>query len=491
MTPSAIHAGPTRLLLAGFLACCSMLAGCHHAVTDQEIRDLIQRGEFTRADASLAVRLALDTSLTPLARQALAFERERLARIRLDFRGGEKDVRDYILQWIPEARDSDFDRWEASGALEMMVIDGKKCYFNSAGRNLFRIDSAARSIWQQRHAQRSAAPGLASDSGLDAHCSAVMGAARASGRTHVLPRRIEIEYTVRVKPGAVPAGEMVRCWLPFPREIPGRQEAITLLATDPPRSILADTAQLQRTVYLERPAAADTATVFRVRYAYTAFGVYHHLDPALVTPAADVPELAPYLREEPPHILFTPELRALNAQIVGKETNPVLIARRLFDWCYDHIPWASAREYSTIPSLSAYALANRHGDCGIQTTFFMTLLRMNGIPARWQSGWEFRPPEDSMHDWGMVYVAPYGWVPMDVTYGPRRSRDEALRYFYLGGMDAYRLIFNDATAVPFYPAKVHPRSETLDSQRGEVEWSGGNVYFDRWDWEFRYQISDI
>ena len=95
-----------------------------------------------------------------------------------------------------------------------------------------------------------------------------------------------------------------------------------------------------------------------------------------------------------------------------------------------------------------------------------------------------------MHDWGMVYFAPYGWVPMDVTYGPRRSAEEAFRYFYLGGMDAYRLIFNDATATPFSPAKIHPRSETLDSQRGEVEWSGGNVYFDKWDWDMKMEIEN-
>ena len=48
----------------------------------------------------------------------------------------------------------------------------------------------------------------------------------------------------------------------------------------------------------------------------------------------------------------------------------------------------------------------------------MTLLRMNGIPARWQSGWIFSDGDyDNMHDWGWLYLAPYGWVPMDVTFG--------------------------------------------------------------------------
>ena len=122
-----------------------------------------------------------------------------------------------------------------------------------------------------------------------------------------------------------------------------------------------------------------------------------------------------------------------------------------------------------------------------QTMLFITLCRLNGIPARWQSGWEFQPPHDSMHDWGMVYFKPYGWVPMDVTYGLRKTDDEKLKWFYLNGMDSYRLIFNEDYAQPYSPVKTFVRSETVDSQRGEVEWDGGNLYFDQWDWQMDWQ----
>jgi hypothetical protein len=68
--------------------------------------------------------------------------------------------------------------------------------------------------------------------------------------------------------------------------------------------------------------------------------------------------------------------------------------------------------------------------------------------------------------------------------------DDRLKWFYLHGMDSYRLIFNDAYSQPFYPEKEHPRSETVDSQRGEVEWRGGNLYFDQWDWGFDWEVLD-
>ena len=464
---------------------CGSLSGCAQLTSDPEIHALIRDGEFRRADAAIADRLARDTSLTPAARLALQFERERMARIRLDFRKSEPEVRTFITKVLPEASEADYRRWEASGALEMMVIDGEKCYFHSAARNLFRIDSAARRVWREKHRDDPPSTGLASERGLDEHIGAIMAAVRTTGKTSVLPVRLQIEHVIRVNADAVPPGEMVRCWIPFPREISGRQEEITLIGSDPAVHILADTAQLQRTIYLERPAVGGAQTVFSVTYAYTSSGLYYPVDPSVVLPVVVSPELEPYMREEPPHIVFTPELRALSAEVIGSEKNPLLVARKLFAWMDRHVPWASAREYSTVPSLSGYAFANRHGDCGMQTMLFVTLLRLNGIPARWQSGWEFRPPGDSMHDWGMVYFAPYGWVPMDATYGMRDSDNDAFRYFYVNGMDSYRLIFNDAAGTPFYPAKVHPRSETVDSQRGEVEWRGGNLYFDTWDWELK------
>jgi hypothetical protein len=88
----------------------------------------------------------------------------------------------------------------------------------------------------------------------------------------------------------------------------------------------------------------------------------------------------------------------------------------------------------------------------------------------------------------MIYFEPYGWMPMDVDYGLRQSEDEQFKWFYLTGMDAYRLIFNDAISQPFSPPKLHHRSETVDSQRGELEWDGGNLYFDQWSWDMDWEL---
>jgi hypothetical protein len=472
---------PISLVLAIIILGCGSLRPSDPAA-------LINEGRFEPAASAINTLLASDTMLTPRQRLHWQFELERMHRIRLDFTKSRDEVLPYIRRWIPEATDQDLRAWEESKALEVMTIDGQQKYFNSAARNLFRVDREARAIWRAKHASEPPPKGLENDSIMDCHLREIMADAERLHTPFVKPVRLHIRHAIDIPPGIVPAGETIRCWIPFPREIAGRQGDIKVLSTIPAEHLIAGSHRLQRTVYFETEASAKDTTHFEITYEYTSHGVYLPLTADSVIPAPVDEALAAFMKEEPPHIVFTPQLRDLSKRVLGEVTNPYLKAQRLFAWADTNITWATAREYSTVPNLSMYAYENKHGDCGMQTMLFITLCRMNGIPARWQSGWEFQPPASSMHDWGMVYFAPYGWVPMDVTYGVRETKDKSLKWFYLSGMDSYRLIFNDEASVPFYPAKVFPRSETVDSQRGEVEWRGGNLYFDQWDWSLEWKI---
>ena len=123
------------------------------------------------------------------------------------------------------------------------------------------------------------------------------------------------------------------------------------------------------------------------------------------------------------------------------------------------------------------------GDCGVQATVFVTLCRLAGIPARWQSGLEIKPtPTWGMHDWAEIYVAPWGWLPVDVSYGVQPSSDPRIADFYCGHLDSYRTIFNLDWGRELVPPKSSLRSEPADFQRGEIEVDGRNLYFDQWDY---------
>lgn len=448
----------------------------------------IDAGQFAQAEADITRALA-DANLSQDQRDAYAFQRERMRRIRLDFTLDAAAAQAQVRKQIPDLTDAEFARWDAQGHLEHLDIDGQRRWFKRAPSNLFRVSAEAR-------ARRAPGVPLPKDGPyevLNPHHEEVVLARSprplGMGPQSLTPRRVEVTQSLTVKPDAVPAGETVRAWIPYPRAIPGQQENIRFLGSSggtAPAQIAPEDTQ-QRTAYLQAPAVAGKPTQFEVRYALTVYARHTDIDPAKVQPTPSDPALQPYLTERAPHVLFTPALRAFSQRVVGNETNPYRVFEKLFD-AVDRIPWAGAREYSTLSNISDYALHAGHADCGQQTLLLITLLRLNGIPARWQSGMVYSDDAvgyNNLHDWGAVYLAPYGWVPMDVTTGRLHSRTPALRNFYMGGLDAYRIAFNDDYDRPLRPAKQHPRSDTVDNQRGEVEWSGGNLYYDQWTYDFQ------
>ena len=93
------------------------------------------------------------------------------------------------------------------------------------------------------------------------------------------------------------------------------------------------------------------------------------------------------------------------------------------------------------------------------------------------------PNGENLHDWGEIYLEGIGWVPVDMSFGiPTYAKNENEKWFFLGGIDSWRMVVNSDFGESFSPVKKWPRSETVDFQRGEVEWQGGNLYFDKWSW---------
>ncbi|HIE5096891.1 TPA: transglutaminase-like domain-containing protein [Stenotrophomonas maltophilia] len=473
---------PAAGLCAALLLCASVAAaaGEHDAearARETRLIDLIDSGRFGAADALLA---------SAGGSTSAAFQRERMRRIRLDFSLDEAAAKAALRRWIPDLSDEEFARWDQQGLIEHADIDGTRWYFKRAPSNLFLLSDEARA----RRRADAPMPSPGPNEVLNPHHARVVAAAAHSGQPAVLPQRIAFTQSLTVQADAVPAGETIRAWIPYPRELPGQQEQVQWRGSVPGRAQLAPADTLQRTAYLEAKAVAGQPTRFEIRYAVTIFARHTAIDPAKVQATPADPALAPFLAEQLPHVRFTPALKLFSDQVLQGETRPYERVRRLFA-AVDRIPWAGAREYSTLSNISDHALHAGHADCGQQTLLLIALLRMNGIPARWQSGMVFSDDGrgySNLHDWGQVYLAPYGWLPMDVTTGALASSVPALRDFYLGGLDGYRIAFNDDFGQALVPAKQHFRSETVDSQRGEAEWAGGNLYFDQWSYDFQWRV---
>src|SRR3546814_12245198 len=138
---------------------------------------------------------------------------------------------------------------------------------------------------------------------------------------------------------------------------------------------------------------------------------------------------------------------------------------RISDWSSD------VCSSDLISNISDYALHAGHADCGQQTLLLITLLRMNGIPARWQSGMVFSDGSyNNIHDWAQVYIAPYGWVPMYVTTGRLAADkgtggDPSRERFYLGGLEYWTVGSNQDHGRKDQPPNNTLISHTITPQR--------------------------
>lgn len=181
---------------------------------------------------------------------------------------------------------------------------------------------------------------------------------------------------------------------------------------------------------------------------------------------------AHYLGEQLPHIHFTPYLKAITAEIVGEETEPLKKARRIYDYITTHLMYSYVRSYFTITELVDYAAAGWKGDCGIQALLFINMCRVAGVPARWQSGLYARPQDVGCHDWAMFYAEPYGWLFADCSFGgsAQRMGCEERRQFYFGNLDPYRMPACCQFQADFQPPFEGLRHDPYDNQSGEVEY---------------------
>ncbi len=399
-------------------------------------------------------------------------------RIRLDFSSTPDETYNAIEKRSGPVTPEQITFWENAGWLEGRMIDGHKMYFNRAASNLILLKSFHEGSEAAENNEAAA---------RKTHTSEVLKDSDGKGKI-TTTKKFHIVYTIKVESDAIPENELIRCWLPWPQSGHLRQKNIKLISTSQPEFQISPDSAVHSTLFMEKKAQKGEPTVFRIEYEYESSAQW--FDPDSIKPKPYDKLSGEYLKntsEQLPHINFSPEVRRLADSICESETDPAVSVFKIWRWFKNNIPWTGAIEYSVLPDITAYACTNRRGDCGIQTMIFMSMLRYRGIPVKWQSGWKTPPFGKNLHDWCEVYFEGTGWVPVDVSYDLQLSDNMDLRVFFMSGMDSYRLMVNSDIAGKLFPEKEYLRSEPYDFQRGEVEWSGGNLYFDKWDYEMQIE----
>lgn len=447
------------------------------------ITRLQDAGELSRAaDDARAVLQREGGSLSAGDRSALEYEIERSRRIARDYSLSREELLGLLREGIAGFEDGELDAWIAGGRLDFLPIDGEPRFVGPSRANLlFRFPEIR---------ARAAPPVSAAESRflLD-HARRVSKEAAGNPRGMGRPRRFTVTMSIHVLPGRVARGETIRCWMPFPRE-EEFQRGVELLSAAPVPLHVNDARAPHRALYFEQASRGDEETVFRATWRMEVRPRWFNLKEARGAGRAG----GPFTGEQPPHVAFSGRLIRLAEEIVGGAGEPAARARRIYDWIGAHLRYSFAREYSTLRNIPEGVLERGCGDCGQIALLFITLCRIAGVPARWQSGWVLFPFKRNLHDWAEIHLEPHGWVPVDPDYamavrqhhdGLRPEEKAALADFYFGGLDAYRMMINGDHGQPLVPPKEDFRSDPVDFQRGELEAGGRNLYFDC----FRYRLS--
>ena len=265
----------------------------------------------------------------------------------------------------------------------------------------------------------------------------------------------------------------VRAWLALPAACPSQSHITLDRFTETPGHIAAEDAP-QRTVCWEADLTENRAGGAGGGYRETSV----YADPIFFFNDSEKTEI--YTGEEAPHIVFTPYLRALAAQLTEGIASPAEKAKRIYDYVTLNVRYHFQPSYFVHESIAENCARSRRGDCGIMALTFFTLCRIAGIPARWESGFAVAPGDAGCHDWARFYVAPRGWMYADCSYGASMARrgDELLRRHYFGRLDTGRMVANSAFEAPFDPPMLGFRSDPYDNQSGEMEADGVGLYGD-------------
>ncbi len=283
----------------------------------------------------------------------------------------------------------------------------------------------------------------------------------------------KVRYRVRewleIAEHAQREGKVIRVHLPYPAVCPEQSEIVLHSSSHPVYISESD----QRTAFIETEYKKGER--FEIEFSYVLTVPYHNLDPAKVSP--EQPSF--YTDEQLPQIRLTPYIRELANEIKGDETNPLILAWKAYEYVTTHVTYSYMREYLCIENIPEFALMNGRGDCGVMALAFISLCRAMGVPARWQSGSHCRPTGIGSHDWAQFYVAPWGWLHADPSFGEGAHKygDTELWYHYCGGFDTFREINCNDIAVPFDPPKRYLRTDPYDNQSGEAEYEDVGLGF--------------
>ena len=425
-----------------------------------------QHGDFDGAIRLINRRLQ-DENLSDAMRSALLVQREMMVQLPSEFPYSRSEALAIIREKIPGFTEKEFDDYVDDRRIRWIYIKGEMRFFN---RFFSSLCKAAPGFAQRAGVKM---PGVESAVGGSREDSRLDISMRKMKQNGSMTNRIRIRATVKLKDTYFYPGVFVRAHLPIPADCQ-QQRDIRIEKIYPETGKVAPADASQRTVCWEETLQENIEFEVVYSYLHTArFTDAYHLTGCSGALEQD-------LQEQAPHIVFTPYIKALVAELSDGTDDPLEKARRFYDFITLHMHYTYMPSYIVLENIAETCAKDYTGDCGVFALLFLTMCRCAGIPAQWQSGLTAEPDFIGGHDWVRFYVEPYGWLFADTSYGTAavRAGKEERRQFYFGNLDPYRMVANSAFYENFTIPKQHLRADPYDNQLGEIETADRGFAFD-------------
>jgi transglutaminase-like putative cysteine protease len=177
----------------------------------------------------------------------------------------------------------------------------------------------------------------------------------------------------------------------------------------------------------------DAPSVFEVSMQVKAkiYGINYFIDPEKVGTLNDIPAeiREKYLVNDDKYMLNDPAIQKAVKDAAGDENNPYWIARKIYNYCIDHIEYEMVGGWNVAPAV----LKRGNGSCSEYTFVFIAMCRAAGLPARYVGSVVVRGDDASLdpvfHRWAEIYLPNYGWIPADPSGGDSPVPRDRARYF--------------------------------------------------------------
>ncbi|MBN2057695.1 MAG: transglutaminase domain-containing protein [Candidatus Saganbacteria bacterium] len=368
-----------------------------------------------------------------------------------------EQARAILAKEFPAVPAEQREQWLKGRNIANAKIDGQKRYFSEMVKNikfrnipLFQKDSNAMARYRQMY--QVIKPYIYSKFKLPAW------------QNYRNPRTYHGTTIVDIPRRELPKKGLFRLWLPLP-VLTAAQTDVRIISIAPAKYIRSDPT-IDRDiglVYMEIPLEELKGNLkARLEFSFKRLEQRFQVDPARVGEYDRESELYKRYTRSYGNTRITPAIRGLAKEIVGREKNPYLAARLI----YDHV--VQKIKYSFMPHdvlwprgqpESVFVHEHGWGDCGAQSLYFSALCRAVGIPARTTGGFQLLRGEFGSHFWAEFYLPGYGWVPVDTSvaqlpyYLPELTARQKQDYidFFFAGLDNRRCVLQKDIDVPLIP----------------------------------------